>query len=360
MPTQVTGKRKRRENKCTICEKTFPSLKELQTHVLGQHSWKEKQEKRAQAKQAMSSGVVEQKPRKRKVKTTVCGVCGKIFKSLGLKFHMQRFHTDMKISEMLECDTCGKHFKLKENMKAHLKTHISMEIRRQKAVQCNICSKRFLTRPSLKTHIELHHVNLEPKFFCYCGKGFKAKLIYNMHLKHVHAKEQYTNIYVECEFCKKLMKKMYIPGHVKRYHTETTCDECGEMCIGEDALKAHKQIHTEKGRSRPFACDFPGCFKRYPTKTRLEDHKKIVHYNIRDFVCSYPNCGKAFGFKGSLSVHVRAVHGTYEKQPCPVEGCKYATIRRGIMAVHLRKIHKDLSENDVLTCFETIKRMKMA
>ena len=51
---------------------------------------------------------------------------------------------------------------------------------------------------------------------------------------------------------------------------------------------------------KPFACDYPGCTKRYKMSSNLTPHK-LTHTGVKPYVCD--NCDKRFIYPQHLKRH---------------------------------------------------------
>ena len=67
-------------------------------------------------------------------------------------------------------------------------------------------------------------------------------------------------------------------------------------------MRVHERSHSD---DRPFACDVPGCGKRFKDEYTLVTHAR-VHTGEKRFACGedgVPGCGKRFGYKVDLKRH---------------------------------------------------------
>lgn len=121
-----------------------------------------------------------------------CSVCGKVFKTkYNLKAHLESVHAHTK---RFQCDKCHYSCFKKGDMKNHLmqqhfnaqgKTKKVYDINRTHRCDFEGCTKRFPTKAQLNTHKTSH--SDERPFLCQCGKGFKRSTHLNTHQKtHVN------------------------------------------------------------------------------------------------------------------------------------------------------------------------------
>ncbi|XP_015783927.1 zinc finger and BTB domain-containing protein 24 [Tetranychus urticae] len=79
-----------------------------------------------------------------------CQTCGKGFTLKGnLKTHVRSVHSDEK---PYVCGICGRDFSLKGNMNTHMRTHS-----KDNHFPCPLCGKTFSLKGNLKAHIQRHN-----------------------------------------------------------------------------------------------------------------------------------------------------------------------------------------------------------
>jgi len=80
--------------------------------------------------------------------------------------------------------------------------------------------------------------------------------------------------------------------------------ECARRFSTSGNLARHKRLHASL---KPFECDINGCKRSFPSQEKLDHHIKI-HTGRRTHVCRVPGCTKAFSTAGNLSRHIKNRH----------------------------------------------------
>lgn len=97
-----------------------------------------------------------------------------------------------------------------------------------------------------------------------------------------------------------------------------TCDDCHRTFNQLHKLNHHKRYHDRKHE-----CHYPGCDKKFGTKTHLDRHINDKHEKTKGFHCPEPGCpyfngGKVFPRKDNWRRHMQNKHNvnpTYEPEP---------------------------------------------
>jgi len=121
--------------------------------------------------------IAELQEHDREYHAPVCEICGKGFKDRqGLKAHLQTVHTDPADQKQYLCPHCNKTFNKKSNCKAHIEqvhekldkfvcSSDAMHGSKHQDLMAwsgeNACEKRFRTKSSLEQHIRTHHLGLK-------------------------------------------------------------------------------------------------------------------------------------------------------------------------------------------------------
>ena len=171
---------------CTKCERKLPSLVRLQTHLLTIH---------------LHAIEIQQK----------CPACGKVYKNRkGLQAHLKE-HTGKK---SFKCEFCEKSFFRSTHLKSHNLTHgkDSLELAKlleQRKVDCPECGKTLRNQQTLNSHMKYTHSNLEPFKCDECGSQYKKLSTLNDH-KLLHSQP----MKFKCEECEsKFRRKSHLRNH---------------------------------------------------------------------------------------------------------------------------------------------------
>lgn len=198
------------------------------------------------------------------------------------------------VSQVYECDHCGKFFKTKSSIEKHIYGHLNL-----KPHQCPHCPKKFHYSLNMQVHImKLHNVpneTVETIMCSICGKVFLLKEALNSHLSTHHSKKA---SFFKCIYCEKKFSE-------------------------EVLLLEHEKTHLVTGR---YQC--PTCGYSYGIRNHFEAHLKS-HTKVKDFVCQH--CGKEFLRLNSMQRHVQVCHAGHRIQ-CPI--CKKKL--KGHLTEHLR------------------------
>ncbi|KAL2198572.1 hypothetical protein P885DRAFT_59129 [Corynascus similis CBS 632.67] len=87
------------------------------------------------------------------------------------------------------------------------------------------------------------------------------------------------------------------------------CDVCGAVKNSYHQFNHHRRYHD-----RPWACDQPGCGRRFGTVTHLRRHVNDKHHKTRKFYCTEPGCDysrqgtKSFPRKDNWKRHMLKKH----------------------------------------------------
>ncbi|VEN45852.1 unnamed protein product [Callosobruchus maculatus] len=167
-----------------------------------------------------------------------CGHCSKPFSNVdSLRSHIKAFHKGQpRKPYTYVCQKCGKTFKQKALLEAHMSTDCDSESR----FMCHVCNKSFSTRHTLWSHMRLHVA--EKGFKCgFCDKGFHWKGQLKVHERSHTGEKPYTCLFCPSSFAYRdsLVTHSTLHTGLKPY----VCKCCGWRfsCVGN--LVKHKSTH---------------------------------------------------------------------------------------------------------------------
>ena len=118
----------------------------------------------------------DKKRESKKVALYKCGLCGKSFRKLLLRGHIQAFHEGQ-----IKCDFCDKSFSYHVTLKKHIYRKHKLP---KTGTTCEMCGKSFLKAESLNRHIR--QVHLGQNVCETCGKAFFGIEDMKQHIDSVH------------------------------------------------------------------------------------------------------------------------------------------------------------------------------
>ncbi|XP_061727262.1 zinc finger protein 107-like [Cydia pomonella] len=280
-----------------------------------------------------------------------CDICASYFKTPN-QLYQHRIQRRLK----LICNACGFVSRNKEQAIKHHATHTG------KTYECPHCSKIFIKNTSCFNHVRLAHPELNVDCVD-CGETFVGDYGLRLHRKRIHDLNSKKFI---CTVCSANFNSV----EALNRHTDTAaehgdlrpCEQCGENCASEDALREHVgEMHpTEshicevcnvafsnaaaldthsrrkhlglryaapsaqyrgqyRGRYRrkanhpnPCMCEQCGAILPYPSL--LACHMR-THLAVKPYAC--PHCPKKFNWPHSLKNHVRAHNSDEKPHQCP-------------------------------------------
>ena len=196
--------------KCDFCGKSFSSKMYLSNHISRTHADKQK-----------------------------CDICGKYvvkgWSGWYFKKHISSHYN--KPGTISTCETCGKEFSCKQNLKKHI-----LSIHEGKKWQCETCDKYFNCKGDLVRHIAVIHDRVKNQKCTLCEKAYAIEKDLKRHLKTAHSRIKEINN-ENCDKCdKSFSSKSTLTEHIFRVHSDAKkfkCDICGKEYKKKD-LKKHR------------------------------------------------------------------------------------------------------------------------
>lgn len=257
--------------------------------------------------------------------TKYCEFCCKTISINGFYHHMKRKHEN---NNYVVCDFDGKKFKFKQDLRAHMKTHFSIELR--KKYTCKSCDSQFLSMSSLKHHENFFHSEYTEIHPCHsCEKSFSSRMKYLQHNWKVHNNSTFT-----CDKCNKnYASKSSLDAHINQSHftDKEPCIICGKFFRPGPLMKSHLLTHD----APQYKCS--ECGKEFFQMKTLNAHL-LKHFPENHKTCS--DCGLTFQNEQYLKRH-KVLHSNVKVQ-CEVANCYSTFSRRDNMIRHYQKKHKNI------------------
>ncbi|XP_078696753.1 uncharacterized protein LOC144924922 isoform X2 [Branchiostoma floridae x Branchiostoma belcheri] len=193
--------------------------------------------------------------------------------------------SQLKKETRYECNIqgCGKTFKAKKVFKLHMKAHN----------ECNDATMQQIE------NMDKDGKDNEGKMSCPvegCGKKFKNRKVFKLHMQGHN-----DNYPFRCEICNfGCFQQRKLREHTASVHIGIPvcfCPVCGKEFLSYSGLNRHKYTH----RDEVYKCDV--CEKEYKNAKERDRHRRS---HEQRYVC--PICGKRFGMKHHLKSHYRYMH----------------------------------------------------
>ncbi|MEQ2280812.1 hypothetical protein AMECASPLE_023793 [Ameca splendens] len=234
-----------------------------------------------------------------------CWICGSRF----LTQEDLRFHIDSHEGndpELFKCLQCSYHCKRWSSLKEHMFNHEGT-----KPFKCEMCDYSSVYKKDVLRHSAVHSKEkkrkkeLAPKvleFPCpVCGKVYPMQKRLTQHMK-THSSEK-PHMCDKCgkSFKKRYTFKMHLLTHIQSLGDKFKCEFCDYSCENKKLLLNHQLSHTN---DRPFKCDY--CKYSTSKEEFLVSHMAIKHTGEKPFSCDM--CHFTTKHRKNLRLHVQCRH----------------------------------------------------
>lgn len=241
-------------------------------------------------------------------------------------------------SSSLLCHLCGREFRCRSQLAAHLQAHSG-----ERPHLCDACGRKFARRYQLRRHTLLVHGGggggeenrppdtdaTTPQFPCLtCGRRLKSESLLAAHAR-LHSGERVRR-----------RQQVAVPRPLAnatarqgRSPAPFPCLICNKVFRFRSLLASHALVHSEL---RPHACDL--CPRRFRRAAHLRRHRRAVHADghrpPQSFVCGV--CGLDKKCRSQLARHA-IIHTGERPHACDL--CPARFNRRGNLKQHRRRVH---------------------
>lgn len=215
------------------------------------------------------------------------------FKCLQCSYHCKRWSSlkehmfNHQGNKPYKCDVCDYSSVYKKDVTRHSAVHNKDKRRKTEVIPkrsespCPICHRIFPMQKRLTQHLKTHSSE-KPHMCDKCGKSFKKRYTFKMHLlTHI---QNCGNSLFKCEFCDiTCSDKKQLLNHQLSHTNDKSfkCEYCKYSTSKEDSLVSHIAIkHTGE---KPFSCEL--CHFMTKHKKNLRLHIQCRHPEIFEHWC---------------------------------------------------------------------------
>ncbi|XP_027631533.1 zinc finger protein 335 [Tupaia chinensis] len=238
----------------------------------------------------------------------LCRICGSRFLSHeDLRFHVNSHEAgDPQLFKCLQCSYRSRRW---SSLKEHMFNHVG-----SKPYKCDECSYTSVYRKDVTRHAAVHSRDRKkrpdptPKLSSFpcpvCGRVYPMQKRLTQHMK-THSTEK-PHMCDKCgkSFKKRYTFKMHLLTHIQAVaNRRFKCEFCEFVCEDKKALLNHQLSHVS---DKPFKCSF--CPYRTFREDFLLSHVAVKHTGAKPFACEY--CHFSTRHKKNLRLHVRCRHAS--------------------------------------------------
>ncbi|XP_017011243.2 transcription factor grauzone [Drosophila takahashii] len=230
-----------------------------------------------------------------------CQSCRKNFLNRNSQvMHMLRFHSQQQ--ELVhQCAICEARFAKKFLLTMHLKGHKGTE----RPEVCDTCGKTFRTKFELSAHVKrMHAADFTPIICDICGTHFRSKANFLIHKKALHPDGPVAE--VQCTLCGRWLRdERSLRKHLARHDdrdgdTKYRCLLCNAEKSSRAALSSHMRYHHSAKRHKCSLCD-----KEFKLPRALAEHM-ATHTGIDLYQCQF--CTRTFKSHANMHNHKKKMH----------------------------------------------------
>lgn len=327
---------------CTLCPLRFNRRDNLRHHLARLHP----------------QGAARPDRRRPAPRTWLCAACGKTFGCRSRLRSHELIHSGVKPHR---CPRCPKAYMRSSDLEHHQRVVHGEGGERgdgapptppspppaSSSLLCHLCGREFRCRSQLAAHLR-GHSGERPHLCDACGRSFARRYQLRRHALLVHGggEENRPPQHFPCPTCgRRLRSEAQLAAHRARLHGERArppgpgpapfpCPLCHKAFRFRSLLASHALVHSEQ---RPHACDL--CPRRFRRAAHLRRHRRALHADGRrrppqSFVCGV--CGLDKKCRSQLARHA-IIHTGERPHACDL--CPARFNRPGNLKQHRRRVH---------------------
>ncbi|XP_061727259.1 zinc finger protein 37 homolog isoform X2 [Cydia pomonella] len=193
----------------------------------------------------------------------------------------------------------------KEEQLEEIATRKKSENYLESPFKCEDCGKGYGVESAYNNHRVWHSPTNGPHSCEICAMHFRARNKLRQH----QARHRLKFICNECEFVSRTRKSTTYFSHVRLMHPELNvdCVDCGETFVSENGLWQHKRkIHDLI--SKQFTCTI--CLVKFNNEEALKKHNELAGEHRERALLPCEQCGESCASEEALKDHVGLVHPT--------------------------------------------------
>ena len=212
---------------------------------------------------------------------------------------------------LISCYICLQKFSSKEQLDEHFKDTHRKKPEKDK-VMCEICGKS-IGKTSISTHRRIHQPVEKFNLQCQtCGKCFRTKSNLKFHQRrHERASTEDGVVLAVCDICGATMRQDCLKRHIKNIHEKKGLSTSKKVSKYDKSFKSNPLCDPITGyiiKTKPSRYECPHCpfvFKTYARRWQhMKEHKRDPEKH--PFACSL--CNIRFQSKGGLTNHLIDFH----------------------------------------------------
>uniref|UniRef100_H3BDB9 Zinc finger protein 335 n=1 Tax=Latimeria chalumnae TaxID=7897 RepID=H3BDB9_LATCH len=257
------------------------------------------------------------------------------------KYRKYYYRTNKMLVRPYRCRICGSRFLGQEDLRFHVDSHEGNDPDRFKCLHCSYRCKRWSSlKEHMFNHEGSKPYKCEECDYTsvYRKDVIRHSAVHNKDRKRKTEMTPKLNSY-PCPVCNKVypMQKR-LTQHMKTHSTEKPhmCDKCGKSFKKRYTFKMHLLTHIQTVGESRFKCEF--CDFVCDNKKLLLNHQ-LSHTNDKPFRCDY--CKYSTSKEDFLVSHIAIKHTVIGEKPFACDFCHFTTKHKKNLRLHVQCRHPE-------------------